>query len=125
MTPMKQALIVIAVQESFRRRPYFRDGGRPRVFRTVQSLITRSVSRGIALAQVFHEEPGVDTTNPFHPDSGFVRAMPELELLADAVFYKTVHSAMFARSRAGTTLEAWLRERGIGELLVTGIRTEQ
>jgi nicotinamidase-related amidase len=51
--------------------------------------------------------------------------MPELALRADAVFHKQVHSAMFAAAADGTTLEAWLRARGIDALLVTGIRTEQ
>src|SRR6201982_1726140 len=32
---------------------------------------------------------------------------------------------MFGRSAEGKTLEEWLRERGIAELLITGIRTEQ
>jgi nicotinamidase-related amidase len=122
---MKQALIIVDVQESFRRRPYFRTEELPHFLRNVQSLIDRCAARDIALLQVFHEEPGPDTDNPFHPDSGFVRSMPELELRADAVFYKQVHSAMFGKTRAGTTLEGWLREHGIGELLVTGIRTEQ
>ena len=51
--------------------------------------------------------------------------MPELALVPDAVFTKEVHSAMFGRTADGTTLEQWLRGRGIGELLITGIRTEQ
>jgi nicotinamidase-related amidase len=122
---MKQALIIVDVQESFRQRPYFRTEELPRFLRNVQSLINRCATRDIALLQVFHEEPGVDTGNPFHPASGFVRSMPELELRAAAVFYKQVHSAMFAKTREGTTLETWLREHDIGELLVTGIRTEQ
>ena len=45
---MKQALIVIDVQESFRRRPYFRDEELPRFLRNVQSLIDRCAARGIA-----------------------------------------------------------------------------
>ena len=122
---MKQALIVVDVQESFRQRPYFRDEELPRFLRNVQSLIDRCAARGIALLQVFHEEPGDDPGNPFSAASGCVRAMPELSLRADAVFYKQVHSAMFGRTEDGATLEAWLRERGIGELLISGIRTEQ
>ncbi|HYL03154.1 MAG TPA: isochorismatase family protein [Steroidobacteraceae bacterium] len=122
---MKQALIVIDVQESFRRRPYFRPEELPGFLRRVQSLIDRSCERGIAVVQVFHREPGVDPGNPFTEASGCVRAMPELELRADAVFHKQVHSAMFGTDSGGTTLEAWLRQRGIGELLITGIRTEQ
>ena len=52
---MKQALILVDVQESFRRRPYFRDEELPRFLRNVQSLINRCQSRGIALVQVFHD----------------------------------------------------------------------
>ena len=122
---MRQALIVVDVQESFRRRPYFREQDLPIFLRNVQSLIDRCRSRGIALVQVFHEEPGDDADNPFTAASGCVRAMRELTLRPDAVFHKSVHSAMFARSAEGATLEEWLRQRGIDELLVTGIRTEQ
>jgi nicotinamidase-related amidase len=63
--------------------------------------------------------------DPFHPASGLVRAMPELNLNADAVFYKEVHSAMYGKTSGGVTLEKWLRDRGVEEILVTGIRTEQ
>jgi nicotinamidase-related amidase len=122
---MKQALIVIDVQESFRQRPYFRADELPAFLSNVQSLVDRSRERGIAVVQVFHQEPGDDRANPFTAASGFVRAMPELELRPDAVFHKQVHSAMFGTDAAGSTLEQWLRARGIDELLVTGIRTEQ
>ena len=44
---MKQALIVVDVQESFRRRPYFREQDLPVFLRNVQSLIDRCQSRGI------------------------------------------------------------------------------
>jgi nicotinamidase-related amidase len=122
---MKQALLVIDVQESFRQRPYFSAEGLPAFIRNVQSLIDRSREQGIAVVQVLHREPGEDRANPFTAASGFVRTMPELALRPDAVFHKQVHSALFATDPAGATLEAWLRARGIEELLVTGIRTEQ
>jgi nicotinamidase-related amidase len=51
--------------------------------------------------------------------------MPELELQADAVFYKEVHSALYGKTTAGVSLETWLRSHDIEEILVTGIRTEQ
>ena len=122
---MKQALIVVDVQESFRRRPYFREEDLPAFLSNVQSLLDRCRSRDIPIAQVFHEEPPDIPDNPFSAASGCVRAMRELTLRADAVFHKSVHSAMFARSAAGATLEEWLRQRAIGELLISGIRTEQ
>lgn len=122
---MKQALIVIDVQESFRRRPYFQAQELPGFLRNVQSLIDRCQAQGIPVAQIFHSEPGDDAGNPFTLASGFVRTMPELSLRPQFVGYKAVHSAMFARDERGETLEQWLRREGVGELLVTGIRTEQ
>jgi nicotinamidase-related amidase len=121
---MKTALIVIDVQESFRRRPYWRVADAPVFLANVQSLIDRSRQRGIPVLQVFHEEKPDDASNPFAAASGLVRPMRELDLAADAIFYKEVHSALFGRLD-GKTLETWLREHGIGEIVVTGIRTEQ
>jgi nicotinamidase-related amidase len=122
---MKQALLVIDVQESFRRRPYFRADELPGFLVNVQALIDGCRERGIPVVQVFHEEQTGGATNPFSAASGLVRAMPELSLRPDAVFRKQVHSAMFGTDPQGVTLEAWLRARGIEELLITGIRTEQ
>lgn len=122
---MKQALLVIDIQESFRQRPYFRAEELPRFLANVQSLIDGSRERGIPVVQVLHREAGDDRANPFTAASGFVRTMHELALRPDALFHKQVHSAMFATDTAGGTLEQWLRARAIDELLVTGIRTEQ
>jgi nicotinamidase-related amidase len=122
---MQQALLVIDVQESFRHRPYFQAGELPAFIANVQSLIDAAVARGIPIVQVLHREPGPDTGNPFHPASGLVRPMAELRLHPAVVIYKEVHSALFGRTEDGVTLEDWLAQRGIRELLVTGIRTEQ
>jgi len=122
---MKQALLVIDVQESFRRRPYFREHDLPAFLSNLQALIDRCAARGIPVVQVFHQEPPDHRDNPFAPSSGWVRAMPELSLQPAVVVYKQVHSALFATTSDGATLEQWLRGRGIEELLITGIRTEQ
>ncbi len=122
---MKQALIVIDIQESFRHRPYWRANELPAFLRNVQSLIDLARARGTPIAQVFHEELTSDASNPFSRASGLVSPMTELSLNPDAVFYKQVHSAMFGRTPDGSTLEEWLRQRGIDEVLITGIRTEQ
>src|SRR5215469_3546051 len=123
--PMNQALILVDVQESFRRREYFREHDVPVFLRNVQSLINRCESRGIPIVQVFHQDPGDDPGNPFTLASGCVRAMAEVAVHPHAVVHKQVHSAMFGRTADGRSLEAWLRDSGIGEILVTGIRTEQ
>lgn len=119
------ALLVIDAQQSFRARPYWQAGELPAFLANTQTLIDRCRGRGIPVLQIFHQEPGEDVRNPFHPASGFVRAMPELQLSADAVFHKEVHSALLGKSTAGVTLERWLRDHGVQELIITGIRTEQ
>ena len=123
---MKQALLVIDVQESFRKRPYWGDGhGFGAFIANVQTLIDRCRERGIPILQIFHQDDVKDASDPFAPASGYVRAMPELAIRPDAIFHKTVHSALFGRSKDGITLDAWLRAHGIEEVLITGIRTEQ
>lgn len=124
-TPARQALIVIDVQESFRHRPYWTAAEAPAFLANVQSLIDAARSRGIPVIQVFHQELTEDASDPFSKASGLVRVMPELNLRADAVFYKHVHSAMLGEDADGVRLDAWLRHKGISELLITGIRTEQ
>lgn len=124
-TVRRTALIVIDVQESFRRRPCWESGEAAAFLANTQSLIDRARATGIPVLQVFHQEPGPDTADPFHPGSGFVRPMPELELKADAVFYKEVHSALYGKTTDGVTLESWLRAHEVEEIVVTGIRTEQ
>jgi len=119
------ALLVIDVQESFRRRPYWQPQEAPVFLKNTQALIDCCREQAIPVIQIFHQEPGPDAQDPFHPQSGFVRAMPELRLQADAVFYKEVHSALYGKTADGVTLESWLRSHGIEEILVTGIRTEQ
>jgi nicotinamidase-related amidase len=121
---MKQALIVIDVQESFRHRPYFTDAEVPQFLANVQGLINRARARDIPVVQVFHREAG-GAGNPFSEASGKVRTMTGLSLSPDVIIYKEVHSALFGAATDGTPLLEWLRARGIDELLITGIRTEQ
>lgn len=121
---MNSALLVIDVQESFRHRPYWQDAELPAFIARVQAITDQCGAAGIPVVQVFHEEGG-DASQPFARASGHVRTMRELSIEPDAVFRKSVHSAMFGRDESGVSLETWLRERGIARLLVTGIRTEQ
>jgi nicotinamidase-related amidase len=122
---MKQALLVIDAQESFRHRPYWNASEVAAFIANVQGLIDRCRARGVPVLQIFHQELSHDAGNPFTAESGFVRTLSGLSLAADEVFHKHVHSALFGKAADGTTLEAWLRKRGIEEVLITGIRTEQ
>ena len=92
----------------------------------MQSLIDRCQAREIPVVQVFHRELPDDAANPFAAASGHGTGDAASCHCSPAVMvYKQVHSAMFGRAADGTTLEEWLRQRGISELLITGIRTEQ
>jgi nicotinamidase-related amidase len=118
---MKSALIVIDVQQSFQQRPYWREDGVATFISRVQQLIDRCQARGVPVLQVFHEEP----TGVFSRASGHVKTLEALRITPTEVFHKDVHSALFGRASNGKSLEAWLRDNGIGHVIVTGIRTEQ
>jgi nicotinamidase-related amidase len=122
---MKTALLVIDVQQSFQQRPYWRDAEPAPFLNRVQQLIDRSQAAGIPVLQVFHSEEDEGPTGPFSSKSGYVKAMSELRLEPTEVFHKSVHSALYGRAANGKTLEQWLRDNGIGHVIVTGIRTEQ
>lgn len=113
---IKSALLVIDAQESFRQRP---DWSAPDVadyFLQQQALIDGCVARGVPVVQVLH----VEADGVFALASGHVTALAELSIAPQLIIHKMFHSAF-----AGTTLAAWLTARGIGRLVISGIRTEQ
>jgi nicotinamidase-related amidase len=116
-TPIsRSALIVIDVQESFRHSPYWSETDLPSYLEKQQALIDGCVAQGIPVVQIFH----VDGDGHFSLPSGHVRALEGLAIAPAVTFHKRYHSAL-----AGTPLAAWLTERGIDRLIVSGIRTEQ
>ncbi|CAJ50568.1 cysteine hydrolase family protein [Bordetella avium] len=119
---MKTALLLIDVQESFRQRPFWDAAELPDFLRNTQNLIDSAQARGIPILQVFHI---AQPQSPFALESGYVRTLDELSLTPTAVFHKTVHSALFARAADGSTLQTWLEQQGIEQVVVAGIRTEQ
>lgn len=122
---MKSALIVIDVQQSFTRRPYWTEQDVPSFIGRLQSLIDRCRAADVPILQVFHVEEYDWPQSPFSRHSGYVKALPQLDLAATDVFYKSVHSAMFASNVAGQSVDYWLRKHGIERVVITGIRTEQ
>jgi nicotinamidase-related amidase len=116
---MTRALIVIDVQESFRQRPLWRAVNRPDIVERVDRLVTSSRSRGDLVVWMLHSEPGTGTV--FDPASGHVRPMSGLEPAdGEPVLVKTSINAFTT-----TNLHQTLTARGVRELLVCGIRTEQ
>jgi nicotinamidase-related amidase len=121
---MKSALLVIDVQQSFTRRPYWNEAELPEFVESLQQLVNRSHRAGVPVLQVFHvDEEG--TENAFSYESGLIKTLPQLDIRPTEVFTKAVHSAMFATTKNGRSLDYWLRNHGIDRLIVTGIRTEQ
>jgi nicotinamidase-related amidase len=110
------ALIVVDVQESFRRRPYYRETEVPAFVDRVQTLADGAKAAGIPIVQIFH----IEDSGPFSEGSGFVTTMAPLVISPDAVFRKRRHSAL-----VGSGLDVWLTENGIRRLIISGIRTEQ
>jgi nicotinamidase-related amidase len=121
---MKSALIVIDVQQSFTRRPYWDEAELPPFLSNLQSLVDRAERAGVPVLQVFHVDE-VGAQNAFSFESGLIKTLPQLRIKPTEVFHKAVHSAMFAASDNGRSLDYWLRSNGVERLIVTGIRTEQ
>src|SRR5262245_9108586 len=113
---LKTALLVVDAQESFRHRPFWSDADAPDFVRNLQALIDGCAVRNAPVVQIFH----VGDEGPFAPSSGYVTTFESVKINPDVVFHKRYHSAL-----AGTPLAAWLNERGVRRLIVSGIRTEQ
>jgi nicotinamidase-related amidase len=121
---MSRALIVIDVQESFRTRADGPEGwagiDNPKIAEPVNRLVRLARRQGDTVVWVLHEEPGSGTS--FDPASGHVRLLEELEqpLSGEITVRKTSHNAFTT-----TNLQQQLTERGVTELVLCGIRTEQ
>src|SRR5690606_21408615 len=115
-TAIRSALIVIDVQESFRYAPYWREDDLPAFRAALLRLDAGCRARGVPVVHVFH----VGQAGPFAEDSGLIRAFDWLPGKPAAVFHKHTHNAF-----TDTGLDLWLRRRGIGRLIISGIRTEQ
>jgi nicotinamidase-related amidase len=116
---MSKALIVIDVQESFRARPLWRAVSNPSIVANVQRLVAAARDAGDLVVWVLHSEPGSNTV--FDPASGHVRLIDGLEPAAgEPTITKTSRNAFTT-----TNLQQILTARGIRELVVSGIQTEQ
>lgn len=118
---MKSALIVIDVQESFTRRPYFSAADVPAYLAAQNRLIEGFEAQGLPIVRVFHVSPGGDAGDAFALASGLVKPLEGLRPFTAAhEVHKTRHSAL-----VGTGLGVWLHQQGMRRLIVAGIRTEQ
>lgn len=118
---MNTCLLVIDVQASFTRRPYYRDDHVAAFLRAQNALIQGCTARKVPIVRVFHITPEGTTDDPFALASGLVRPLDGLVAFDAAhTVHKTRHSAL-----VGTGLDVWLVQQGMKRLIVSGIRTEQ
>ncbi|MDF9813103.1 cysteine hydrolase family protein [Streptomyces sp. SPB162] len=116
---MNRALIVIDVQQSFLQRPLWAASSNPGIVGQVNRLVAHARDEGDLVVWVLHSEPG--TGDAFDPESGHVRLMEGLEPLdGEPVLTKTAHNAFTT-----TNLQQLLTSRGVTEVVISGIRTEQ
>ncbi|MFJ6771179.1 cysteine hydrolase family protein [Kitasatospora sp. NPDC091257] len=116
---MTNALLVIDVQESFRRRENWAAVSNPGIVGQVARLVEHARAKGDLVVWVLHAEPGTGTV--FDPVLGHVRLMEGLvPMEGEPVVTKTSHNAFTT-----TNLQQLLTRQAIRELVVSGIRTEQ
>jgi nicotinamidase-related amidase len=116
---MTKALIVIDVQESFRQDPGWATISNPGIVGQVNQLVDVARANDELVIWVLHAEAGSDTV--FDPASGYVRLIEGLaERDGEPVITKTSHNAFTT-----TNLQQILTSRGIGDVVICGIRTEQ
>lgn len=118
---MHTAVLLIDVQQSFKARPTWRDDDVPDFLRHTHALLEGARALGLPVVRVLHSDGPASPDNPFAPASGLVRPFDGLQDFEPALtLHKHRHSAL-----VGTGLAVWLHQRGIGRLIVAGIRTEQ
>lgn len=116
---MATALLVIDVQESFRRRPLWTAVSNPEIVARTDRLVAAARAQGHHVAWFLHAEPGTGTV--FDPVNGHVRLMDGLTPAdREPVFTKTSANAFTT-----TGLQQYLTQHGVHDLVVAGIRTEQ
>ena len=116
---MTKALVVIDVQESFRAQPLWRAVSNPEIVTNVRRLVDAARSAGDQVFWVLHAEPG--TGGEFDPAGGHVRLIEGLRPAdGEPILTKTSRNAFTT-----TNLQQMLTERGIRDLIVCGIQTEQ
>jgi nicotinamidase-related amidase len=116
---MKTALVVIDVQESFRRLANWEAVSNPEIADRVARLVTAAREKGDLVVWVLHAEPG--SGGVFDPELGHVRLIDGLKPEpGEPVVTKTSHNAFTT-----TNLQQVLTRHGVGELVISGIRTEQ
>jgi nicotinamidase-related amidase len=119
MAIMSRALVVIDVQKSFQQRPNWAAVSDPAIVKQVDRLVSGARQAGDLVIWILHSEP--ETGNVFDPALGHVQLMDGLVPLdGEPIITKTSINAFTT-----TNLQQTLTSRGIRELVICGIQTEQ
>lgn len=111
------ALLLIDVQQGFND-PYWGERNNPDAEQKMAQLL--QVWRAKELPVIHVQHLSTNPASPLHPHSPGCAFKPETAPLAgEAIFRKRVNSAFI-----GTTLEDYLREQGIGSLVMVGLTTD-
>ncbi len=110
------ALLVIDVQKSFLARDYWTERDLPAFRDNLCGLIEAARAGNVPVVRILH----ADNDGPFAPGSGLVVPMDFVPAHHDVQFIKQAHNSFTT-----TGLQLWLQQRGIGRVLITGIRSEQ
>jgi nicotinamidase-related amidase len=116
---MTKALLVIDVQQSFVQRDTWQAVSNPDIVQDVTQLVDAARHNGDLVVWILHSEPGSKTV--FDPVNGHVRLLDGLTPAeGEPELTKTSRNAFTT-----TNLQQLLTEKGIRELVVCGIQTEQ
>jgi nicotinamidase-related amidase len=115
-TPLRSALIVIDVQQSFPQMLFWTEDDVPAFQSALLRLEAGCRALGVPVVHIFHVGQG----GPFMLESGFVKPLDWLPGAPDVRFDKHTHNAF-----SDTGLDLWLRRRGVNHLIISGMRTEQ
>lgn len=119
MSRMTTALLVIDVQDSFRRLPSWEQISNPGIAAVAGRLVEHARNAGESVVWVLHGEPG--SGDVFDPESGFVALQPGLSPApGEPVVTKSSHNAFTT-----TALQQYLVTNQVDTVRVCGIRTEQ
>jgi nicotinamidase-related amidase len=115
-SPDRAALVVVDVQRAFDD-PAWGTRNNPECEANIGRLLAYWRVHGGTVAYVRHNSVSPESTlHPSHPGNAF---KPVLEGDPDVVVTKEVNSAFLGTPR----LEPWLRDRGLGAIVVAGIQT--
>lgn len=118
MSQPNTALLLIDVQASFPARDYWVESLAQAWRPKQRAVLNAAQANSIPVIRILHEEPG--SQGAFDPENGLIRPLDGFNDEVAVTYHKRVHNAF-----TDTSLEGWLRERGIERLAISGIRTEQ